>query len=306
MDPNIWPLHEAPSVPVLKMFGQSKVHVPPRIPNLMPANDHSLPPYMAIAPVPTAPPPPKFPSTLISPPANTFESSNSMGKSLMEQQAMMSPQHSLVTSPTSEYSNFLDPFQIFSMTAPSSTSFPHEEPIAAVNTDVIMNGHFDPGLIFQHTPWPIPEVGSVAQRPPFPLESQYCSLRYKIREKCQILGSPSYIDPYGPSFGGYPIYPYAQWQMPTDAPNVTPHSTVIDAMNRAISSKRVKREYTCLICDATFPTPQAFGGHMSSHSKAARKQNVSSDPTSHPRNVSGASKVDQDSQDVNLSASNSS
>jgi hypothetical protein len=56
-----------------------------------------------------------------------------------------------------------------------------------------------------------------------------------------------------------------------DVPNLMFHKDYVPCTNSTMLEPRGMSEYTCDRCKKTFYKSQAFGGHMSSHSKANSK-----------------------------------
>lgn len=73
-------------------------------------------------------------------------------------------------------------------------------------------------------------------------------------------GGPSHISPYVPR----------EQEEPTGGPNSAFDGDLQAATSSTVVGARGQREYKCKLCNVAFYSPQAYGGHMSSHSKARR------------------------------------
>jgi hypothetical protein len=60
-------------------------------------------------------------------------------------------------------------------------------------------------------------------------------------------------------------------QQMMDVPDVTYHRNCAPSTSLTVCEPRKAREYICRYCDAKFDTSQAYGGHMSGHSKNKHK-----------------------------------
>ncbi|CAM0875108.1 unnamed protein product [Alopecurus aequalis] len=172
------------------------------------------------------------------------------------------PSSSIVVASTDRASPFLANFmvsafeiRIFSMQA---TSTIQGNPLATMDASLNSSGVFN--------------LSSVPQYPE-------CQL-YGEKKPNTILRPSPYEEFYdiGPSVNTTNIYPFLEskqvqletQQMMMDAPYVNFHKNFAPSTRSIVSEPR-RREYTCKHCEMTFPTSQAYGGHMSSHNKAKNK-----------------------------------
>lgn len=131
--------------------------------------------------------------------------------------------------------------QILSMESPSITSLLQGDPIASVHAHLNTIGALDAGPIFEN---------------PTRLFTKHIQHGALCNEDPYGIPTPS-----GP-FATFPSSP-REGEDPVGGPN---ENFGGDVMQGSMSSG-----YRCKLCNATFNSSQAYGGHMSHHSKAKKK-----------------------------------
>uniref|UniRef100_A0A0E0JJ28 C2H2-type domain-containing protein n=1 Tax=Oryza punctata TaxID=4537 RepID=A0A0E0JJ28_ORYPU len=183
------------------------------------------------------------------------------------------PQQNFLTTPMGTYFNSSEQAHIMSTESPPVTSLLQGDPFAVVHAHLNTTGVLDNGPIFENssTNFLVPEVNSMPSVYPFPLENIQPFISSTICQQQRLQPrSSSHVESFSP--------PYVPTEQPE--PIGGTNSTIgvqVPAGSTAVVNERV---YICRQCpNATFSTPQAYGGHMSSHSKKDKK-NMSSCPSS--------------------------
>uniref|UniRef100_A0ACD5V574 Uncharacterized protein n=1 Tax=Avena sativa TaxID=4498 RepID=A0ACD5V574_AVESA len=159
------------------------------------------------------------------------------------QQEIIARQDFLRT-PIGNYFNSSQQMQIFSMEPPSFTSLLQEDPIAVVQAHLNTIAGLDEGPIFEMPTKCVSEV------------------QHEMLSRGDPDGVPT------------PLVPSAR---STQAPRED--KTLVGASNKILDSatyhgSTTSGRYTCKICSSTYNSPQVYGGHMSSHSKARKKNQL--------------------------------
>uniref|UniRef100_A0ACD5V4G1 Uncharacterized protein n=1 Tax=Avena sativa TaxID=4498 RepID=A0ACD5V4G1_AVESA len=147
-------------------------------------------------------------------------------------------------NPIGNYFDSSQQIKILSMEPPSFTSLLQEDPIAVVHAHLNTIGGLDEGPIYE---MPTKRVSEV---------------QHEMLSRGDPDGVPT------------PLVPSAR---STQAPRE--EKNPVGASNKILDSatyhgSTTSRRYTCKICNSTFNSPQAYGGHMSSHSKARKKNQL--------------------------------
>ncbi|KAM0828400.1 hypothetical protein ACQ4PT_067584 [Festuca glaucescens] len=155
-------------------------------------------------------------------------------------------------SPLAFMNGSLKPHEVFDPSPIKGT------PVAMMNASLKSHEVFDPSLTFQYPEW----------------------LVSGERRSNTILSSSSYEELYGivshvnASTSPFPESSPARMdihQGVIDVPTPTFYTNFVPYTSSAMPEPRRLSEYTCEHCNKKFYNSQAFGGHMSSHSKANRK-----------------------------------
>uniref|UniRef100_A0A0D3ENZ8 C2H2-type domain-containing protein n=1 Tax=Oryza barthii TaxID=65489 RepID=A0A0D3ENZ8_9ORYZ len=179
-------------------------------------------------------------------------------------------QQNFLTTPMGTYFDSSEQAHIMSTESPPVTSLLQGDPFAVVHAHLNTTGVLDNGPIFENsaTSLLVPEVNSMPSVYPFPLQNIQPFISGTISQQQRLQsGSSSHVESFGP--------PYVPREQPE--PIGGTKSVQVPAGRSGVVNERV---YTCRHCpNATFSTPQAYGGHMSAHSKKDKK-NMSSGPSS--------------------------
>ncbi|KAL5221267.1 hypothetical protein ABZP36_025980 [Zizania latifolia] len=153
---------------------------------------------------------------------------------------------SFLTSPMSDYLNSSHQMQILSTTEPPPvTSLLQGDPFAVVHAHLNTTGVLDNGPIFQNS----------------------ATTRHIPPEQQQPFGAGRGDQS---SFGTFRMSPYVPREQA--ALQIGGQGGDVNAsVSPVVVNERVHREYTCRLCNARFRSPQAYGGHMSFHSKMEKK-----------------------------------
>uniref|UniRef100_A0ACD5V330 Uncharacterized protein n=1 Tax=Avena sativa TaxID=4498 RepID=A0ACD5V330_AVESA len=148
-------------------------------------------------------------------------------------------------NPIGNYFDSSQQIKILSMEPPSFTSLLQEDPIAVVHAHLNTIGGLDEGPIYE---MPTKRVSE------------------QVQHEMLSRGDPDGVPT--------PLVPSAR---STQAPRE--EKNPVGASNKILDSatyhgSTTSRRYTCKICNSTFNSPQAYGGHMSSHSKARKKNQL--------------------------------
>ncbi|TVU20727.1 hypothetical protein EJB05_30322, partial [Eragrostis curvula] len=187
-------------------------------------------------------------------------------------QSLGNNEHDFLTTPVSDYLNLSSKKQILSMEPPSITSLLQGDPTAVLHAHFSINGVSDLGPIFEDPTLHVSkEVFGSSSNPNFNTHTS----NYMHGEE---FGSSCKVDPYGKisygetiNFGQSKCSVTSKWNnrylsVSQEATDGTVQSNMITT-----AEAKVQRVYTCDLCNATFNSPQAFGGHRSFHSKKKRK-----------------------------------
>ncbi|KAG8045151.1 hypothetical protein GUJ93_ZPchr0008g13273 [Zizania palustris] len=166
---------------------------------------------------------------------------------------------SFLTSPMSDYLNSSHQMQILSTTEPPPvTSLLQGDPFAVVHAHLNTTGVLDNGPIFQNSAMATMHIPEQQQQQPFGAGQ----------------GDQS-------SFGTFLMPPYVPMEQAALQIGGGQGAGDMNASVRPIVvNEKVRREYTCKLCNAKFRSPQAYGGHMSFHSKMDKK-NMPANPPQH-------------------------
>uniref|UniRef100_A0A453E815 C2H2-type domain-containing protein n=4 Tax=Triticinae TaxID=1648030 RepID=A0A453E815_AEGTS len=151
-----------------------------------------------------------------------------------------------LSNPIRNYFSSSDQRRIFSMESPSITSLLQGDPIAVVNAHLNTIGAIDDGPIFE-----IP-TRSVYKGP------QNIPHGTLTRDASYVVPTP--FGPFATS-----SHDPREDKTPMGVPNGITNSGIVHTTTSS-------RKYRCSICNLTFNSSQAFGGHMSSHSKARKNK----------------------------------
>ncbi|KAL6873909.1 hypothetical protein ACP4OV_013991 [Aristida adscensionis] len=236
----------------------------PHKPNMILASGHSLPNFNSDI---SAPPP--HASHVLAPapaPAPPTSTTSRFMESMMSQQEILSSQHKLQAAPVtvSEYLNYYDQMHTLSRDPSLMASFHQREPTTFAQSHLSINGVPDQGPIFKNPSRYAPKVHSQSPRLCFLPKSQQSLATNYMKHGILELGSSSYED-----YDGTTKFSLGPFLMSHNAPsygNTRPNKRF------GVASEEVQREYTCKACKISFSTPQALGGHRSSHSKALKKK----------------------------------
>ncbi|VAH73661.1 unnamed protein product [Triticum turgidum subsp. durum] len=260
---NISPLHDAPRgraiMPMLSDFVPLNStpsdstwvwNTPPTIdaPHVvtMPSiKDCSIMPYQTSVSLSSQPP--QLPDAKFTPSnrVNTLISQPNHSEIFENPREIFSHQDFL-SNPIRNYFSSSDQRRIFSMESPSITSLLQGDPIAVVNAHLNTIGAIDDGPIFE-----IPTRRVYKGPQNIPHGTLTHDATYVV---------PTPLVPFATSSHGP-----REDKTPMDVPNGITNSGI---MHNTMSS----RKYRCSICNLTFNSSQAFGGHMSSHSKARKNK----------------------------------
>uniref|UniRef100_A0ACD5UUV2 Uncharacterized protein n=1 Tax=Avena sativa TaxID=4498 RepID=A0ACD5UUV2_AVESA len=155
------------------------------------------------------------------------------------------PRQDFLRNPIGNYFDSSQQMQILSMEPPSFTSLLQGDPIAVVHAHLNTIGRLDEGPIYE---MPTRRVSE------------------QVQHEMLSRGDPDGVPT--------PLVPSA-----TSTQGPREEKTLVGASNRISDSatshgSTTSRTYTCKICSSTFNSPQAYGGHMSAHSKARKKNQL--------------------------------
>ncbi|KAI5005278.1 hypothetical protein ZWY2020_032521 [Hordeum vulgare] len=190
--------------------------------------------------------PPKLPDAQVTPlpMANTLTSKpNHSG--IFENHHEMLPYQAFLSNPISNYLGTSDQMRILSMESPSVTSLLQGDPLAIVHAHLNTIGATNDSPIFE-----IPTRHVIEGQHNIPCGT----LTHDATDGVPTLLAPFMASPHG----------VREDIIPIGVPNVTTHSVIVHDYTSL-------PKYTCKICNRTFYSSQAYGGHMSSHSKEKKK-----------------------------------
>uniref|UniRef100_A0A0D9V165 Uncharacterized protein n=1 Tax=Leersia perrieri TaxID=77586 RepID=A0A0D9V165_9ORYZ len=285
----ISPLHEAlrgtTAMPNMGEYGPLGSAMPliisaPQDSTVLPSQNYSSYNPNTVPP----PPPQQFPHQILPPAShvNTTIAEARLVSSGQNQEQYFPPQNFL-TAPMGNYLSASNQMQIKSTESPPVTSLVQGDPFAVVHAHLNTTGVMDNGPIFENSAARVtPEVNYMASGHPFHSQNNQPFISSNIdQQQHTLLGSSSHVMHFGPfpsdelTFGPFPTSPYATWEQSAQfgGQNSTPAGGVeVPAVGSAGVTEKDKKEYKCKICpNAIFKTPQAYGGHMSYHSKKDKK-----------------------------------
>ncbi|KAM0896627.1 hypothetical protein ACQ4PT_023076 [Festuca glaucescens] len=270
---NISPMHEAlrgiaampipndqvapnSSSPHTSSMGNTQpiIHAPQET-TMMPVENYSMMPYQRN--VPLAPPRPLLPhTTLTTLPVENNIAFQPNNRELSQNQQEMLSRQDFLGSPIGNYFELSQQMKVLSMEPPSFTSLLQEDPIVVVHAHINTIGGLDEGPIFEMPPCMLPS------HPFTPNTIQHQQVQHGMLSHGAPYGVPNSLIPSAGS---------------THAPRE--NKTLVGALNETSDSatshgSMVSHRYACDICNRTFNSHQAYGGHMSSHSKARRKSQL--------------------------------
>ncbi|KAI5006066.1 hypothetical protein ZWY2020_033309 [Hordeum vulgare] len=275
MDPNdsyanISPLHEAlrgtTAMPTLNDFvplespssdsplvGNSlqTIHAP-REATLLSENDSTMIPYQSNTYL--APLPPQLSDTIPNP-------------SSLEENEMFS--HDFLTNPFWNEFDSSHQKQKFSMEVSSFTSLLRKEPNSIAHSLLNTVGESDDGSISKMATRLVSKVNPLPSRHLCSPEKIHPFTPSTMQQEQNIQdGRLLHGAPYGLPAPGSLVMQSSHAPREDKIPLVGPNGNSTSAN---MHGSTISRKYTCKICSATFNTSQAYGGHMSSHSKARMK-----------------------------------
>ena len=167
-----------------------------------------------------------------------------------------------------------------------ATSTIQANPLDIMDASLNSSGGFNPSPVHEYPQWPLYGVNSL------PLiailidrlcKTQHFFTSYSMQGQMPktIPGPSPNEELYGnvPHVNAAHNFPFpestqaqlGEQQMMMGVPNVTFHNNFGPSTSSIVPEPRRERVYTCQRCDIKFYTSQAYGGHMSSHSKAKNK-----------------------------------
>ncbi|TVU03477.1 hypothetical protein EJB05_50981, partial [Eragrostis curvula] len=188
-------------------------------------------------------------------------------------QSLGNNEHDFLATHVSDYSHLSSRKKIVSMEPPSATSLLHGNPTATLHAHFSINGVSDPSPIFEETTLHISKeevFGSSSNLNFNTFTSNYMQV--------QEFGSSCNIDPYGQIlYGDATCFGESHCSILSKGNNRClsmshkEDNGIVKATMSTTTQGQVLRVYTCNLCNATYNSPQAYGGHMSFHSKQNRK-----------------------------------
>ncbi|KAJ1265276.1 hypothetical protein BS78_08G066000 [Paspalum vaginatum] len=260
-------------------FQSPTILTPQQPPRVSTGDDSTMPYHMNLDPTLPLPVIVRVPTS--GNPVSSHSFQDSFTAMSRNQQHVFSDERNFLTAPLSEYLNPTGHMQIMSMEPPSITSLLQGDHVAIVHAHLStcrMTGH---GPIFENPASgqldsvvsSQPQISSFLAESLLPFRpSSALQLKQNASQYKDLCGIVTYADPN--SFDNTSVFPPVSRELLLlmgGSSRAFDHTHDHMDSTAAVDVERAQQVHECKICHAKFSSSQAYGGHMSYHSKAKKE-----------------------------------